>query len=472
MAALAYLLLFLAFCVFLLLWRLESRRVLVATPFLLFCAIEIVAVWPSAIYGYATGLARDTYPVLVAAVAFLSLSAGYLYSLLVVRRRRNLAPRLQQQPVLMDHRSGYYFFGIVLAAGVLLILGLYLYRGLPPIGHNMRDLVTGNVGVEDIAGSATQYRRELTKSYLFGDTESYRGQGMIRLLLRIGWPYLTAMSWLLYRQMRHVRWAVLAGVLAVCTFIFVAGDNTRAPIVYAVAYFGVVLLLTQRVRLRHLAPLALAVVIVFLAVNVLSGKYGASGSQDSALEAGIRTLAQRVALGNGVDDVYVIEFLRSGRMEYRYGAVHWQRILGALPGISFADRPFANELSVLMTGREDSTTYASTTYLGIAYVDFGLPGVIGVHFLMGVLLGITSAVVFSRRKRLETLPLWSWLVFQSGLMVLTGPDGLLSWVFVTLVIAALFHICASVEVLLVPVPGRATMSGPPAVAGRRASRCS
>ncbi len=472
MATLAYMLLFLAFCVFLLLWRLESGRFLVITPFLLFCAIEMLVVWPSAIYGHMTGLAQDAYPVLVAATAFLSLSAGYLYSLLVVRRRRDLAARMQQQPVLMERGPRYYFFGIVVAALVLLILGLYLYQGLPPIGRNVTEVVTGNVGIEDIAGSATGYRREITKSYLFGDTQSYRGQGMIRLLMRIGWPYLAAMSWLVYRQTRRLLWATLTGALAIATFIFVAGDNTRAPIVYAVAYFGVVLLLAQRVRLRHVVLLILAVISVFVAVNVLSGKYGASGSQDTALGGGIRALARRVALGNGINDVYAIEFVRSGQIEHRYGAVHWQRILNALPGISVGGRPFSYELSLLMGAKGDTTTYASTTYLGIAYVDFGLPGVIGLYFLMGVLLGVADTVILGRRKRLEALPLWGWLVFQLGVMALTGPDGFVSSAIVILVIAALFRACAVFGGLFVPAPGRASMPGTSATAGERAAQYS
>jgi len=59
------------------LWRIDSKGTLIITPFLLFGAFEIVTLWPATIYAYYSGIATDTYPMLVAALGFACFLAGF-----------------------------------------------------------------------------------------------------------------------------------------------------------------------------------------------------------------------------------------------------------------------------------------------------------------------------------------------------------------------------------------------------------
>ena len=132
--------------VILLVWSTASRRVLVMTPFLVFCIFEILWSWPATIYGQFSGLV-DGYPAFLMALAFLAFLAGFLARIKTSAGHRNLVGNFRNARVCLYGSESRYIAMTFLSLGVLVALILYLYRGLPPTFGALVDLYSGNNSV-------------------------------------------------------------------------------------------------------------------------------------------------------------------------------------------------------------------------------------------------------------------------------------------------------------------------------------
>lgn len=423
--------LLLLFClvIFLFLWRGEGGRYFVATPFLIFALFEIIIVWPGTLYAYFAGISRDAFPVFVAALGFTAFLMGFAMFGRCFKNDRYL-PRMFRDSAIADrHSDSYYLIGVLWFSIVLVAMGLYLYQGIPPQTKAIIGRLAGRLSPKDVADYMSAKRFEITKSYYFGGT--YRGQGFLRVIMFIGWSYLLSLGIFRCAKARSRlwkrRWFCLTSILFFLCFVFVTGDGTRAPFLYTLAYLLVFLSLNFKIKFSNVLIWSAASFLVLLGISFGSGKAALLLNQPNPLRTASAKIVRRITLGNSIHNVHIIELIRSGELDYRLGEVHFQSLLRSIPGASFGGKSFSNELANLISTRKGrTTTYASKTYLGIIYVDFGLPGVICLYALMGAFIGCVQRYLFTRRKVAMSSPLLTFAVFFLGRMAGYGFIGFLT----------------------------------------------
>ena len=106
---------------FFIIWRRQGTGRIILTPFLIFAGFEIIAVWIATIYAAVAGYTLDAYPLLVVALSFLALLAGFSFS----KRKNRLAMEYSDLPLRMEHNHSYYLVAVVCTAVVLFALGVY-----------------------------------------------------------------------------------------------------------------------------------------------------------------------------------------------------------------------------------------------------------------------------------------------------------------------------------------------------------
>jgi len=422
------------------LWIVDSRGTWVITPFLFFATYEIITLWPSTIYAYYTGLSWDAYPILVAGLGFACFLGGFtLFRWLRLGQSRS--PKaflaLSLEVPLSQTR---YLIGITLTAIVLLGMGLYLYQGIPPFIKFILGLIP-----EATTDFVRESRKLFTKSHFFGG--EYRGQGLIRSFMGVGWPFLLSVSIAIYCKTKKKVWTLVSLILLLLSFIFIAGDGTRSPFIFAMTYVLIVISMIRQLKIRHLILVVVSLFLITIGLSLASGKI-IIGVKEQGITFAINKVLKRVALGNGINSVYVIEFIHSGMLDYRHGEVHWQKVIASLPGVRSGEVPFSHELGILRHAK-GKTTFASTTYLGVIYADFGLVGVMIVYMMIGCMLGLIQLILYSGRKTPVQLALVGFATFYLGKMSLNGFVGFTSSYVVVLAVCLIFIIGASLEAIFV-----------------------
>jgi hypothetical protein len=428
---------------FLILWLADSRDTWVITPFMIFAALEIVSLWPSTIFAYYTGLSRDAYPILVAGLAFACFLSGFsLFRWLRWSQHRVLSPHtFLSLPLQMPPSQTIYIFGITLTTLVLLGMSLYHYQGIPPAFHLFLGKLglTGDITTEFVHES----RKVLTKAHIFGG--SYRGQGLITTFMRIGWPFLLAICLVIYDKTNKKSWLMASILFLLFTFVFVAGDGTRAPFLFAMIYIMIVISMLKRLKTRFFVTVGVILFVLTITLSIATGKIVANDQ-----EQGNRSVAQkilkRIALDNGIHTVQVIEFVESGILDHRYGEVHWQKVILALPGKA-GGVPFSRELSVLLN-KKSTTSFSTTTYLATIYVDYGLAGVMIFYLMIGCLFGLIQQILYSIKETPLRLILSGYTTFYLGMISLGGFVGFVSSYVVVIAVFLVFMMGVSLKQII------------------------
>jgi hypothetical protein len=406
------------------------------TPVLLFGGIEAVSVWAAPFYAYGNGVAYDGHSALVVATSFWA----FLMGVALARRigldnagegRRFVGTDMAGGPPL-DHWTGLMALIVVLCGA-----GFYLYRGLPPQVAMFGDAWRHGQPLDLVMTDMRDIRFDLTKAHLFGG--EYRGQGAIRVLLSVGWRFAMIAGLVRLAASRNRkearRWGVRLAGMVVLSLLYLAGDGTRAPFLMAMVQLLAAYSLLFPLRKK---TLALAISLGFALILVLS-----LGSHKSAewmraqnpLKEGFRDVAERFFVVNGINNVYIMEFIRSGMLEHANGAIHWSRITSAMPGGGGGgQQSFSNMLAETISGRE-STSFATSTYLGTLYMDFGWTGCVVGYFLLGVALQATQHGMFRQNGRKYRFPAWLLLGSYAGLVTMGG------WIQV-LVNVAVLAVCS------------------------------
>jgi hypothetical protein len=438
LVALGIAILSMAFVAFCIIWRADGRSTLIFSPYLIFSINEFVLVWPSAIRSISIGLSEDMYGVLLVAVGYTSFLVGYA----VIRSFLYASPsemyEFQAKPI--ESESGHlaWFLAFVVTATALIASGLLLYQGVPPVTVGVRDLFAGIAG-DDVARFVGESRKQITKGHYFGG--AYRGQGLLRTIGQIGWPYLLGMAIIQYEATKRRIWLGAAAFTGVFCFMFVAGDGTRNPFLTALLYLVVLASLVRKVNPRALAMGGVGIVGVAILLSAISPKmHGALGG-GRFFSIAAQRIAERILFGNGTNNIYTIEFVRSGRLQLHWGAIHLRDAMNAIPGV-MAGLPFAHELHLLLNPGSTATTYENGTYLMTIYADFGAPGVFLVYALIGCFIGWICTVVFRSRKSASTLAMISWCSILAGKIAISGFTGFLASVVVLFCIHSLTHTIA------------------------------
>ncbi len=415
-------------------WKRESRSRIILTPFLMFCANEVIRVWPAAIYARYAGISDGLYPTFVILSGTFAFVIGYVVAGDLIGWSKFSPLAFHMRPM-MRATAGAHLIATGVCATLLVLAALYFYQGLPPTVHSFTRLITeGYSG--GVAGFAAQEREKYTKSHYFGG--EYRGQGVIREYTAIGWPLLATISLLLYLQRKSPFQLALTLALVVASLVFVAGDGTRGTFLWAM--ISLVITLSLVVKMRATTLLTVGAVLLMLLLGLSSvKKFAGYAAEGTFLKSGAKRIAERIFVGNGVNTVHVIELVNCGRLDLRRGTIHRTEMLNSLPSIRVG-KPFSYDLYQILNPHGEGTTYCTMTYLGRLYGDFGWPGAAGGFFLAGIFTSLMTRFLFSRRKTVLNTAIIGALLMRLGNLDLNGPFTIVSSTVVILSVGALYTV--------------------------------
>ena len=369
-------------------WRWTMSRAFIICPFLAFVATELRSAWPANL-ALAFGRDRDIYPLFVSALALIAFCLAYLVSAAVVHLRPAHLLRFQAEPVVPSRSRVTYVFVCAVMGATLVAIGTYQYRGLPPLTRALTGLLSqGQEGFVELNAQ----RRQLTKGYVFG-ADDWRGQGVIAVLMSVGWLYLGVMLAALRARYRTRGWTIALGASVLAGVIYLGGVGERAPMVELLAGVLLSFTLIRYIRTRHLVLGAVALLIAVFLVGPLKGQFTEVGAVTTATET-----FGRVAFGNGTNNVLIIEAVEDGRLGLGRGVLHYEKARASLPGVGGGDQPFANRLAQIRNPGARST-FATPTNFGFIYADFGPAGVLVLYAGFGAAAAVAQRVFIVRRSK-------------------------------------------------------------------------
>jgi len=438
---LALILIFLACGVLFIFVAQQTTRAPMLTPFLAFGIAEMIATWGSALVeAHATD---DISAALLTAGCFVVFIIAFVVASAILRLRRNEAKAFRDAQIGGESTTRRYGWALWTMAGILIALGTFLYRGLPPILNSLDAVLSPGDNPEDVL-RINETRRDLTKGYVFGEAE-YRGQGVLRIVLSRGWGYLAIFSIAAYllrgsrsrRASLRLPWQPIA--ITLMGMIYVGGTGVRAPIVIHIVAVIIGLSMMVRFSMRSLAGGASVIALVIFVVAPLGGETESRGTaQDRASNA-----AQRVFLGNGSNNILIMQAIENGAITQGWGRLHVEQLQAALPGVS-GNAPFSNRLSQMRGGKRAETSYASPTYFGVLYADFGAIGTLAGYGLIGVFVAYAQRWLFRRKKDVPNLALVGSIIVVLSQLSVSGFSG----VAVGILVIVAFHFVVTHLVLL------------------------
>jgi hypothetical protein len=415
----------------------ESGGRLIFTPLLLFGVHEVIFVWPAALFARVNGVSEDNYASIVILSATLAFIVGYVLFCGDARRSASTAVDFWSRPLRRPDDQAH-LRAIILCTILFVLLGFYFYQGLPPAVTGLNEFLHHGYA-SGVNERLAEQRLELTKGHFFGG--EYRGQGAIRALFRVGWPYLTIIATVLYLRRRQTAWRLITLGLLVASYVYIGGDGTRGPLLWAFISVLVAVSYYAHLRLRTLTWFG-ATLVVALVVLSLPQKLGNVAAVGGSWRDGARTLAERILIGNGINSVYVIEYVRSGCLDLRWGGIHRSDLGAALP---FANSgvPFTYELFLLQNpeARTTCTTLSSMTCLGCFYGDFGWPGTVIGYFSLGAVTAVAGRLLFKRQKTVANVAFVGMMAMDLGQLNLHGIVYCSVWFAVLLFVAKLYEFC-------------------------------
>lgn len=397
-------------------WGIESGNKIVFTPYLLLMVNVLTRVMPSFAYGLAVGISTDLYPLAVFFCGIGSLLIGFIFATGYLKHRRAAVSLVVRRNIVLENSTEIAFiiaFGLV----VLTAAGLIRYQGIPAVGEALRGLLLGEE-IEDVVRFVGSMRREITKGHYFGG--EYWGQGLISTYSAVGWPFISSLSLIVFVRKRNVFWFLVFVVVLFLSFLFLAGDGTRSRFLNLFIVLFVTYSFVRQLRWHFLPVAFLLIVFLGIAMSLYSPKMGFLLGSDRFVVEAFNRILERIFLGNGINDVYAIEFIRDGTIQHRLGSLHLRDFVASAPGVA-GGVPFAHELYLLLNPGGIGTMYATGTYITKAYVDFGIFGVSGIFFILGFCVGACEKVLFQRSKKTPlSLALTAMISFELGRSILTG----------------------------------------------------
>ncbi len=383
---------------------------------------EFLRVLPGFIFAAITGISKDCYSMLVFFTGFIFLLFGFLFAAGYLGYKKTSASLFLKKPVQLS--SEREFFAVVICGTILLLLaGFYMYQGLPSVTNALLGMVAGD-DVAELAEQVTANRVEITKGYYFGG--AYRGQGVIMALMRVGWPFLISMALIVYLKTKKILWMVFIFILFLLSFVFIAGNGTRAPFLNTIIIYMILFSLVKRIRIKFVIIAFSSIVLLGILLSSYSNKLRVFSNSDNLIITAIVNILNRILIGNAINDVYAIEFVREGIIKYRWGLLHLRDLQAAFPGVS-GGIPFSNELAQLLHPERMVTTFATGTYITKPFVDFGIVGVGFIFLFLGLFAGFSQKFIISRtRKDPIHLAMSAMLIFYISLIVLNSPMSIIS----------------------------------------------
>jgi hypothetical protein len=419
-------------------WGIENRRRAVLSPFLTLMIFQFLLVFPAFEFAQELEASHDHYALVIWLIGDVGILIGFAVTYLSLGCSRDLPRRFMNREAKLERQTGDTFAVVILAA-LLIAVGFFLYGGLPATVKGLASVFKGTSG--DLTALAVRNaRQQLTKGAYFGG--EYRGAGVMTSLEEVGWSLITAFFLLKFLERHSVLRLVVFLASVVAAWVFVAGTGTRGPFIQLLVCVAAAYSLRRSLHWHSLVGLFVFVCVVGIGMSIYSTKMQnllALGPSQFAKKA-VQIIFLRIVVGNGINDVYAIEYIRSGAMELQEGGIHLRDILAAIPGLGEKAPPLAYQLFVLEHPGTRTTVFATGSYISKVFVDFASLGVALIFPIVGAVVALMQRWIFGFRPTPWGLACISVLSIAIGNLVMTGPVGLGATMIVWLVLTGLFHL--------------------------------
>ncbi|SEA11065.1 hypothetical protein SAMN05660420_01245 [Desulfuromusa kysingii] len=418
-------------------WRIESRCRFILTPFMVLMYFELVRILPAFVLSQnpTLNLASSGYPLLVASCAFFFLVVGFVlgYFYRPTGADRVLALTAAGGSRLTLNRNET--IGVFVLAMLLAIVGFWFYRGVPVTLSSLVSLFGG--GAQDAAMMVRDQRYLLTKSHYFGG--EYRGQGIVRILMFQGWTLICCFTLIASMERKTARSIIMFLISLIAAWLFVAGDGSRGNFLNLLIVLTIAYSIRRPLSMRTLLFIGSFIVMMGISLSLYSTKghqYLSEGDGQFFTNMG-SMIFDRIFLGNARNDIFIIELVKSGVWDLRWGGIHLRDAISSIPSVQYG-MPLSYELSQYQDFNLGKTTFSSGTYLSKVFADFGLWGVPPIFLLIGFSIGLIQRWVFRPVSGAWSTAKLALIIFLAGALVSSGFIGVISKL-VILIIISLFH---------------------------------
>lgn len=398
-------------------WRVDSSNRFVFTPFLVFCLVDMVFSWNYWLLLQEWDVEVPPWTVLISMASIFFFSLGYLYWS-VYKNTVSGAPypyerveRFLERRTESDAGVIAYATAAVTVLVIGIVTGVSYYQGFPPVAQGVAELISDN-DLAEAQNIISSGRRELTKGHVFG--KEYRGQGILKGLVFASWTYGLTFSLILALKRRRYFWKFMTVVFFGGALFFIAGTGERSRVLWCMVLALIGVSFAAPLSFRKLTVVGLFLTAMLIAVSLLIPRYSMGNSRWDLMANLAESVASRIISGDKINNVRVMNYIDTGEMQHEYGAEHLNVAMNALPGIH--NPPLAHRIAEKLKG--NTTTYASGTYLGTIYLDFGIFGVILFYFFMGGVVQECSQRLLTMSKRPEKLVFIAFAAYVLGNMSL------------------------------------------------------
>lgn len=337
-------------------------------------------------------------------------------------------------------RQNEYDRSMVLLSFILLVLSLYFYRGIPDSFQAiLMQLSTDSADYRAL--EVSNLRFEQTKGAYFG--VEARGQGFFSLIMRLGWPIVIAYFLIRYRHSPTPKLLALSLCVFSLGFIFILSLGSRGPTLIFLMMLLASYSVFKAIRIKTLFYSASSIVFLAIMIGSFSTKMNYIWLEPGieSLQRAATEIAERIFIGNVINDIRVIDLVNQGSWELSLGNANLRNIISALPGIQYG-LPLAHELFLEFNPGSTATTFYSGTYLSIVFADFAIWGVLAIYPVIGFIIGMLQRRYFAiTTVNPFLLAAMSGPLFYSFMSVLvSGISGIAAQTFVYLMLLCIIFI--------------------------------
>lgn len=399
-----------------LLWKNETKGRIIFTPMIIFVLLEIAFSWNYWLLFQDINDSVGPKAIILSLVSTFCFLLGYNIAAIYVREMSSgisISTKLHEfnsKPIL-ERRGDLNLYRLLLTGLLILgsIIGWVYYQEAPPSVEGIVLLVSQG-DLEEARSIVTSGRKEMTKSHVFGG--EYRGQGILKSFTFVLWTYGLILSLILSLKSRKRLWKIYTFLFALGAFVFIAGTGERSRLLWALITAMIGLSLVVRFNAKKVLGAGLILFVVLSAMTFILPRYHIQRSAGATLAQVVASVANRVAMGNKISNLRMINFLDDGTFEYGYGREHLNEFLNVLPGIHRP--PLGHRVGEAMG--ENTTTYYNGTYLGIVYMDFGIVGAVIIYIIIGTFTLFIFSMLIKIPKRIENIAFMSLVIYRLGYM--------------------------------------------------------
>ncbi len=245
----------------------------------------------------------------------------------------------------------------------------------------------------------------------------FAGNEYVRNIIMLGiTPLLSYVSYVMWRTSHKRKWLLLFCFLFPLTILVKTYDFSKAPVVYYLFYFYFIEILLGNLRLKRI----FIITLVGLGIIVILFYYLLFGYNDTFL-----------SLSHGPISRILITQVATLFLHFdAFPAKHTFLCGESFPGIF--TKLFNLSNSNIRSGRVVTEIYSkeavsngtagvmNTLFIGEAYANFGIAGVILAPILFGIVVGIVFNLVISSKKNIFTLILYLAITMNYITLLLGG----------------------------------------------------